>query len=220
MIILFLLSQFNKTIFLVEGDGRKICVNGYETKSRLTNLGVKLNLQQVHKLAADILAAIVFGNSETANLDARITTEPLPIRKTILYLLPTAVRYLHTAHLVVQQTEICNYASIVLKEERIGNTLLKEAFCIFHQELVEVAVTAVKLCQFIIGSQSDYFHNLPAESNQFPGFFYTLHQPGAVVGTLLLTHIFHSLSSFHETLSIFTREYRCLFYRSCHCCNL
>ena len=72
----------------------------------------------------------------------------------------------------------------------------------------------------IIGSQSDYSHNLPAESNQFPGFFYTLHQPGAVVGTLLLTHIFHSLSSLHETLSIFTREYRCFFYGSCHCCNL
>ena len=122
MFILLLLSKFLETVFLVEGNGRKIGIDGNIAECRLILSYIKTIFQHIHQPSTDILSAIVCGHRKATNFDAWITAELFAYRKAGLNLFPAATRNFTAANAVVQQTEISSNTSIVLKDECVGDS--------------------------------------------------------------------------------------------------
>ena len=151
-----------------------------------------------------------------ANLDAWVTPELLAHRETCLNLLPSATRYFITADAVVQQTEISSNTSIVFKDERIGDAQFLCLLGIIEQKFVQVAVSTVKWSQFIVRSQRNKLHKLPAPFNMLFCLCHCLLKLSASLGTLLRSSVLNLQPSPLEVEGIFALQYGGLSNRSCH----
>ena len=77
MFVLLFLSEINKAVFLIKGNGRKVCIDGNITESRQTLNSFQSLFQIAHQPTTYVPSTIVYGNSQTTYLNARITTKLL-----------------------------------------------------------------------------------------------------------------------------------------------
>lgn len=216
VVVFFFLGEWLETVLFVERNGREVGIDSDETECGTTKLGVQQSFYSIHKPCAYTLTSIVQRDSKPTNLNTRIAAKLLTYREVGFNLLPSAPRYLIAANAVIEQAEISGNTSIVFKDERIGNAQRLGVFRIIEKKSVQVAVTAIKIANLIIRSQSNQFHNSPTDFNVFACFSDSLLKLPSLLGTLLGSPVLHHQSLPFKVEGIFALQYRRFFNRSCH----
>ena len=77
------------------------------------------------------------------------------------------IGYILTADFVVQEAEIRDYTSAILKDIGSGNTFVEETFGILDKKIIQIFVTAIKSVKHGFRRKSYKFHLLQTDGNVF-----------------------------------------------------